>query len=49
MTAPAGAPALIGERWVCVKCAGLCGAHYLTCPLLRLPADVPLYEQEDQP
>lgn len=28
---------LISEPWICRKCTGVRGAHYLTCPLLRLP------------
>lgn len=43
MTAPLP-PA--SERFICVKCAGVSGLHYLTCPTLRLPADVPLYDAE---
>jgi hypothetical protein len=35
-----------GERFVCPKCAGVHGLHYLTCPTLRLPQDVPLYEPD---
>ena len=32
------APPLKSEPWICVKCTGVRGAHYLTCPVLRLPA-----------
>jgi hypothetical protein len=41
--APAIQPPHSSERWVCRKCAGVSGAHYLTCPALRLPPDVPPY------
>jgi hypothetical protein len=41
----AGQP-LISERFVCPKCAGVHGVHFLTCPTLRLPQDVPLYGKE---
>jgi len=26
------------EGWVCMRCAALRGAHFLTCPVLRRPA-----------
>ena len=26
-----------GQAWICGRCGGVCGAHYLTCPVLRLP------------
>ncbi len=25
------------EPWICRKCTGIYGAHFLTCPVLRLP------------
>lgn len=27
----------LSEPWICVKCTAVRGAHYLTCPVLRLP------------
>ena len=27
----------LGEPWICPKCTGVRGAHYLTCPTLKLP------------
>ena len=30
-----------GERWICPKCTAVRGAHFLTCPVLRLPAGWP--------
>ncbi len=35
------------ERWICVKCTGLRGAHYLTCPTLRLPAGGRIYGNDE--
>lgn len=33
----------LGEPWICGRCGGVRGAHYLTCPVLRLPQDAPLW------
>lgn len=37
----------VSEGWVCRKCAGANGVHWLTCPTLRLPQDVPLFDNEE--
>jgi hypothetical protein len=33
------------EGFVCTRCTGANGAHYLTCPTLRLPAG-PLHSSD---
>ena len=27
----------VDEPWICLRCTGLRGAHYLTCPMLARP------------
>ena len=33
----------------CKRCGGLCGIHYLTCPLLRLPREDELAGEGELP
>jgi hypothetical protein len=46
VTVQAEAGSSLGDRWVCPKCTGLHGAHFLTCPVLRLPQGVALFGDE---
>ncbi len=31
----------LSASWLCPKCTGIRGAHYLTCPTLQLPPRPP--------
>lgn len=35
------------EAWVCVRCTGVNGLHYLTCPTLQLREDWMLTGDEE--
>lgn len=37
----------VSEGYVCTRCTGVSGLHYLSCPTLRLPQDVPLFGTEE--
>ena len=38
----------VSEGYVCIRCTGANGVHYLTCPVLRLPQGVPLYGSDEE-
>ena len=46
MTGRADQPVLPEPR-LCVKCTGLRGAHYLTCPTLQLPPGGAWVEEDE--